>query len=116
VASGGESAGPAVITQTERMDSFALVVSGWATATGAGLALFLFLATRRRRDDEPAMAVAGAGTDATEVIAPPPSEPLPQPTTVLPDEVGVPRWLRPSVRAARQGQVGRPNPRKVEDS
>ena len=101
------------------MNSFALVVSGWATATGGGLALFLFLATRRRREEEPALAVAGAGTaavetNATQDVTPPQSEPLPPVATVLPDEVGVPRWLRPSVRAARQGQLGRSQ--KVEDS
>jgi hypothetical protein len=33
---------------------------------------------------------------------------------VPPDEVGVPRWLRPSVRAARQGQLGRSQ--RTEDS
>jgi len=114
-ASGSEGAAPAIVTQSERLDSFALVVSGWATATGGGLALFLFLATRRRRDEEePAMAVAGVGADVTEEVAPPPPQPLPQSTFVPPDEVGVPRWLRPSVRAARQSQLGRSQ--RTEDS
>jgi hypothetical protein len=118
-ASGSEGPAPAIVTQTGRMDSFALVVGGWATATAGGLALFLFVATRRRREEEPEMAVAGAGTavaetNAPEDIAPPPSKPVPQSTLVPPDEVGVPRWLRPSVRAARQGQLGRSQ--KVEDS
>jgi len=113
-ASSSEGSTPAIVTQTERMDSFALVVSGWATATGGGLALFLLLATRRRREEEPALAVAGEGTAAIEDVAPPPSEPLPQSTLVPPDEVGVPRWLRPSVRAARQGQLGRSQ--RTEDS
>jgi hypothetical protein len=117
-ASGSEGPAPAIVTQTGRMDSFALVVGGWATATAGGLALFLFLATRRRREEEPELAVAGAGTAVAETnsedIAPPPSKPVPQSTLVPPDEVGVPRWLRPSVRAARQGQLGRSQ--KVEDS
>ena len=96
------------------MDSFALVVGGWATATAGGLALFLFLAPRRRREDEPAMVTPDAAVDTPEVPVPPPPGPLPPSGPVLPDEVGVPRWLRPSVRAARQGQLGR-SP-KVEDS
>lgn len=119
-ASSSEGGRPAIITQTERLDSFALVVGGWATATAGGLAMFLVLVARRRREEEPAMAVAGAGTDASagtdaaEEVAPPPSEPLPQSALVAPDEVGVPRWLRPSVRAARQGQLGRSQ--RTEDS
>lgn len=112
--SSSEAGSPAVVTKTEEIGSFPLLVSGWATATAGGLALFLFLAPRRRRDDEPAMAVAGTGTDAPEDAGPPPSEPLPQSTLVPPDEVGVPRWLRPSVRAARQGQLGRSQ--RTEDS
>lgn len=113
-ASSGEGAGPAIVTPTDRVDSFALVVGGWATATAGGLALFLFLAPRRRREDEPAMVTPDVAVDTPEVPVPPPPGPLPPSGPVLPDEVGVPRWLRPSVRAARQGQLGR-SP-KVEDS
>ncbi|MEP7041068.1 MAG: hypothetical protein ABI864_05770 [Chloroflexota bacterium] len=113
-ASSDEGAAPAIVTPTDRMDSFALVVGGWATATAGGLALFLFLAPRRRREDEPAMVTPDAAMDTLEVPVPPPPRPLPQSAVVPPDEVGVPRWLRPSVRAARQGQLGRSQ--KVEDS
>ena len=61
------------------------------------------------------MAVASAGMDAGDDLGSPPSEPLAQSTLVPPDEVGVPRWLRPSVRAARQGKLGR-NADTVRDS
>lgn len=97
--SSSEGAGPAIITKTERL-AFPLILSGWATATAGGLFLFMFLAQKRREEDEPAMDVGGFGTGAAEDLAP-------QSTLVAPDEVGVPRWLRPSVRAARQGKLSR---------
>lgn len=87
--------------------------------TSAGLGLFLLLVGRRRAPDrDPAMAGAVAGPpvagNALHAVTPlptmreliPPVDPdllrnpddLPGPH---PDEAGIPRWLRPSVRAGR---------------
>lgn len=83
----------------------------------AGLGIFLLFALRRRRDDDSgATATVAASTSADEVQAVTPLPPMrdlvppvdphlldeaddaPKPRA---DEVGVPRWLRPSVREAR---------------
>ena len=100
----------------------------YLSATAAGLAFFAFL-MRRRRDPEPALAVAAPEAVAsvatpTAIAAPstPRVTPLPPMRTLippvnpnllseddeatgpLPNEAGVPRWLRPSLRAARQSR------------
>jgi hypothetical protein len=90
----------------------------WLTTTSAGVALFLLL-VRRRPADEAAMtgAVVGAAgsLDAPAVGStslPPMRELVPAVDPDLlraadderetrPEEAGVPRWLRPSVREAR---------------
>jgi hypothetical protein len=102
-------------TKTEPLGSFPLLLGAWATATAGGLALFLFLAPRRRKEDEPVLAIAGQGTIDMEVApAPPPRTPASE--LVPPDEVNMPRWLRPSVQAARQGRGPRSGARRAEDS
>jgi hypothetical protein len=98
------------------MGSFPLLLSGWATATAGGLFLFLFLAPRRRREEEPVLAMAGVAAEPAPEPAPSPEDALPPAAVIPPDEVGVPRWLRPSVRAARQGNLARSQRGPVEDS
>jgi hypothetical protein len=116
--SSSQDGAAAGFTKTEPLGSFPLLLGGWATATAGGLALFLFLAPRRRQEQEPALAVAGQGTlDPMETEpAPPPAAPSPASELVPPDEVNMPRWLRPSVQAARQGRGPRSNARRAEDS
>ena len=102
--------------KNELLGSFPLLLGAWATATTGGLALFLFLAPRRGRDEEPALAVAGQGM--AKPIEMPSMTPPPSPASELvpADEVNMPRWLRPSVQAARQGRGPRSNTRRLEDS
>lgn len=85
-------------------------VLAWLVATSGGLALFMVLAPgrRRRAEEQPVGAAmierggANGGPDhRTRGIAEPPNRPV-----VAPDEEHIPRWLRPSVQAARQGRVG----------
>lgn len=115
-ASGG---GPVVPGETEGPSTgpgeggpWAAIVVGLA---GLGI-LFLFAMRRRREDDSGASATVTASTSADEVPAVTPLPPMrelvppvdphlldegddgPKPRA---DEVGVPRWLRPSVREAR---------------
>ena len=112
--SSSEDGAAAGFTKTEPLGSFALLLGGWATATAGGLALFLFLAPRPRREDEPALAVAGQGAVEAMAMAPASAAPSPASGLVPPDEVNMPRWLRPSVRAGRQGT--RSPTRRSEDS
>lgn len=105
---------------------------GYLLMTGAGLGIY-FALVRRRTDPDPApaFATAMAGSDAAAGSAGEPgavdassmagSLPAPNPaaTSLLrpddedngtdPDEAGVPRWLRPSVRRARQEGVRYPS-------
>lgn len=117
-ASASQEGSPASFVKTDRLGSFPLLLGAWATATAGGLAFFLLLAPRRRADEEPALAVAGQGIAPTEARhAPPPEAPGPKSDEVPPEEVNMPRWLRPSVQAARHGgQRGRSNARRLEDS
>lgn len=90
----------------------------------AGFGLWLVAGRRRRRDPSGAVQVPAAGADATAAagdeaptVTPlPPMRELVPPVNVLhlgddgggrvepaPDEVDMPRWLRPSLRHARQG-------------
>lgn len=97
----------------------------FVVTTSGGLALFVVLARRRRRQDEPgpagalapaiATTTAGANTeDSMPAVTPlPPMRELIPPVDPdllrdegedagpRPDEAGLPRWLRPSVRQAR---------------
>jgi hypothetical protein len=101
----------------------AIALGAVLAAALGGFALWL-VAGRRRRDESPAGAQAlAAGTMTTDTVAdqPPTVTPLPPmrelvpPVNVVsfdeeggrveprPDEVDMPRWLRPSLREARQG-------------
>jgi len=83
----------------------------WSALTLGGLGLLLLLSARRRGDRREDYAVARSagfpappsapapGTDDTASLAPPPGG-IPPPR----DEENMPRWLRPSVRAGRQGR------------
>lgn len=116
-ASPSDPGGAAGLGTTDRLGSFPLLMGAWMTATAGGLAIFLLLAPRRRTPNEPALAVADQGSAVAEAeAAPDPPQPVPQSDLVPPDEVNMPRWLRPSVRAARQGQGMRSNTRRFEDS
>jgi hypothetical protein len=86
------------------MGTFPLLMGAWITATAGGLALFLLLAPRRRTQSEPALAVAGHGMTTPEAEAAlDPAHVVQQSDLVPSNEVNIPRWLRPSVQAARQG-------------
>jgi hypothetical protein len=114
-ASGSEAGGEGSFGRSDGMGSFALLLGAWATATAAGLAFFLVLAPRRRAPNQPAF--ADATQAAADAPAPRPSgEPSMLATDVPPDEVNMPRWLRPSVQAARRGQrESRSSDRRFED-
>jgi hypothetical protein len=91
----------------------------------AGVGLWL-VAGRRRRHETPAGAQAAAGAGLTDtagdeppIVTPlPPMRELVPPVNVVmldegsdrveprPDEADMPRWLRPSLREARQGPAG----------
>jgi hypothetical protein len=116
-ASPSEPGGGAGLGTTDRMGTFPLLMGAWMTATAGGLGLFLLLAPRRRKQDEPALAITGQGQATAEAEAAPESpQPVQQSDLVPPDEVNMPRWLRPSVQAARQGRAARSNARRLEDS
>jgi hypothetical protein len=84
-----------------------LMVAAWLTTTLGGLVLFLFLAPKRQNPLPPVAAegVAPAGpfpaarAPATSDSAPPARVSR---SPDLDDEANIPRWLRPSVQAARQ--------------
>lgn len=91
-------AGEGLATGSDGPGEFGLPLArgaAWLAATVGGLAFFLVLMRRR---DEPAVA------DLSAPVAEGPRHPLVQhavaPETP-PDEVNLPRWLRPSVQAAR---------------
>lgn len=117
-ASGGPAGNAGSLGGPDGMGSFALLLGAWGTATLAGLALFLFLAPRRRVPLRPAVADAGPAELANN----------PRPRTrpagaadvseelIRSDEAQLPRWLRPSVQAARHEQRGsRSGTRRFED-
>jgi hypothetical protein len=117
--SGGPAANSGRLGGRNGMGSFVLLLGAWATATLAGLALFLFLAPRRRAPLRPAAAEAGAGELATGSHRPTPTAATADVTSDLvhSDEAQLPRWLRPSVQAARHDQRGsRSGTRRFEDS
>jgi hypothetical protein len=97
------------------MGSLSLLVGAWATATAGGLAFFLYLAPRRRRQRQPAFAAAAGGDAAGASLAsnrPPARE---HHSDLAPDEAKLPRWLRPSVQAARHDERDRSGPPRIGD-
>lgn len=89
------------------LDPVALRLVEWTAITGGGLLLLFFLASRRRSAMQPALAEAGPSQAASPAAPAPalPSAMTPEPApTVRRDEENMPRWLRPSVRAGRQGR------------
>jgi hypothetical protein len=115
-ASGSQAGSPASFGDSGEFGQFPWLIGGWATATAGGLVLFLLLAQRRR---QPAL------VEADPAGLPPPDAPLastvPQPVATAqvehPEEANMPRWLRPSVQAARHGQrVPRSTTPRTEDS
>lgn len=80
----------------------------WAVLTVAGLGALLLLSARRQRDEDPALAVragflppGAAGAESREAG----SERSPGALARRLDEANMPRWLRPSVQAGRQGRL-----------
>ena len=83
------------------------MVAAWLTTTIGGLMLFLFLAPKR---PSPLTPLPAGGAGMARTFAPAPAtdaEGSGPPSRVskdadLEDEANIPRWLRPSVQAARQ--------------
>jgi hypothetical protein len=81
--------------------SGALIILPVGIIALVGVGLLLLLAARRRRDEDeaaPALVLAPAGAGAAVAAALPPG--------VLPEEAAMPRWRRPSLRAARHADAG----------
>lgn len=114
--SASEAGVPASFVDPDRPGMFPLLVGVWTAVTSGSLMLFLLLA-RRREPDEPVLATVGGEAPPPYEQAPPSTEPVPQAAALVPpDEVNVPRWLRPSVRAGRQGRASTTSMRNFEDS
>jgi hypothetical protein len=115
--SGSQTGASGSFGKREEMGSFSVLIGGWATTTVAGLALFRVLAPRRRASSQPAF--AEAGPEIAHLSHPPAAGPLveddPAADLIPPDEVNMPRWLRPSVQAARHGQRGSRTTRRLQD-
>jgi hypothetical protein len=83
------------------------MLAAWLTTTLGGLVLFLFLAPKRPNPLNP-LAAEGVGPTGSFPAAQEPGTAEPgAPARVskspdLDDEANMPRWLRPSVQAARQ--------------
>ena len=117
-ASGSQAGSPASFGYSGGFGQFPWLMGGWATATAGGLVLFLFMAQRRRQPEE---ALATAGPEEMPPSEAPPASPASEPAVSAdvehPEEANIPRWLRPSVQAARRGQrVPRSNTPRTEDS
>jgi hypothetical protein len=97
--SGSPGPNPGSLGGPGGMGSLSLLVGAWATATAGGLAFFLYLAPRRRRQRQPAFADAQATGALLPSNQPPPERE--RESDLPPDEAKLPRWLRPSVQAAR---------------
>lgn len=76
----------------------------WLVITGGGLAMFAYLSREARQlggAPGPAMALALSGSTSANAA------PQRRPVRLADDEANMPRWLRPSVQAARHAQPGR---------
>jgi hypothetical protein len=113
--SGEPSPEPGSFNKPEEMGSFAMILGGWAAATLGGVALFLYLAPRRRPPGQAAFADGQARPGPREGQFPgaQPGASL-RPDPVPADEANIPRWLRPSVQAARHEQRGSRPGRRVD--
>jgi hypothetical protein len=78
-------------------------LAAWLTATAAGLAFFAFLSRRAPQVEGPVLDYVPSPARAPEVGAPAPY----RPTRRTGGEAQMPRWLRPSVQAARYADPGR---------
>ena len=113
--SANETGAPGSFVDPEEPGTFALLVGVWTAVTSGSLMLFLLLA-RRRKPDEPVVATGGEEMPPPEVQTLPAAEHVPQAAAMVPpDEANVPRWLRPSVRAGRQGRAPGTTMRNFED-
>lgn len=79
------------------------IVGPWMALTGAGIAIFFFM-IRRRNESPVGMAASQLSTGMGTGTARP---------TQLGDDAAVPRWLRPSLQAARKAGWGVPPPRSA---
>jgi hypothetical protein len=108
-ASGNPAGGSGGFNKKEELGSFSVLLAGWATATFGGIGLFLYLAPRRRMPNQRAVAEWTTAARLAAGLPSPPGPPLvppARPERVASDEANIPRWLRPSVQAARQDQRG----------
>jgi hypothetical protein len=105
--SGTPAPNPGSLGGPDGMGSLALLVGAWATATAGGLAFFLYLAPRRRRQLQPAVADgASAEAASASLTSKSPVTARAHQSDLPPDEAKLPRWLRPSVQAARHDERG----------
>ena len=109
--SAGSSQPPAASTTLGRSsDSIALPwLLAWLVATAGGLALFMAMGG----GSMPLAAAAARDSDDDHPDPGPPASggpPAPRRRTQTADESQIPRWLRPSVQAARYRTPGRPVP------
>ena len=103
-AGGGRTSGLGVITPLAEPTSALPWLVAWAVATGGGLAAFVFL-VRRGSAVESSVALATGGGVGSGPSAPE-SGPPPRRRKQTGDETQLPRWLRPSVQAARYARPG----------
>lgn len=91
----GYGEGSAVLPQRE-----VVLFGEWAAIAAAALGLFILLAGRKRRPEDGSPAAAGIPFPSAEPAEPSPGQ-APERRT-MENEANMPRWLRPSVQAARQ--------------
>lgn len=93
------------------VDPAVVRVGQWGAVTAGGLGLLLLLSARRGDDRREHLVVARTGfpaPDGTKETSPTVATPLPEDAPGAPpsrrDEANMPRWLRPSVQAGREGR------------